>query len=79
MPVLYVRTFSGHFTEELQRVRKILLEPISLDQRRVQHGVPMFARGSHTLEDLNRFLQVAALHACIYHTSIGHCIRLLPL
>ena len=73
MPVLYVRTFSGHFTEELQRVRKILLEPISLGQRRVQNGVPMFARGSHTLEDLIRFLQVAALsrmHQPYIHRSL---------
>ena len=71
MPVLYVRTFSGHFTKELQRVRKILLEPISLDQRRVQNGFRCLPEDRIPLKISTAFSK--------WHTSIGHCIRLLPL
>mmetsp|Transcript_25709 Transcript_25709/g.76724 ORF Transcript_25709/g.76724 Transcript_25709/m.76724 type:complete len:226 (-) Transcript_25709:582-1259(-) len=68
-----------HLTEELQRVRKVLLQAVALDQGGVEDGVLVLADLAHALEDLDRLLEVAALHASVDHAAVSDRVGLVAL
>mmetsp|Transcript_60470 Transcript_60470/g.167526 ORF Transcript_60470/g.167526 Transcript_60470/m.167526 type:complete len:201 (-) Transcript_60470:154-756(-) len=69
-------TLRDHFAVEPTSRRWVLGLGEALDEGGVEDGVPVEAPLLHQREDVERLVQVSALHAGVQHAAVGHGVGL---